>query len=305
MPIPDYQILMRPVLEHAQMGEFRTGEFVEILSDKLGLSAEEREEKVPSGRTTVISSRLSWARTYLKHAGLLESPRRGHFVITERGKAALADPEACIDNAFLKRYDEFRDFQKRSNNHNANVKEISSPQASITPEEALRAAYRQINDSLAADLLDRVRKSSPSTFESLLVKLFVAMRYGGTTEKPGHTLGRSGDDGVDGVINQDPLGVDQIYLQAKRYKQGNNIGSGAIRDFYGALDLQGATKGIFVTTSAFSKAATDTARQLGKTIVLIDGEKLSDLMLRYNIGCRDMEVMHIKRVDEDYFEQLI
>lgn len=243
-------------------------------------------------------------KTYLKQAGLLESPRRGHFIITDRGKAALADPTVQIDNAFLKQYNEFRAFKKRSNDRNVNVPEISGLQTDITPEEALRSAHEQINESLAADLLDRVRKSSPAMFESLLVKLFVAMGYGGTTEEAGRALGRSGDDGVDGVINQDPLGVDQIYLQAKRYALGNNIGAGAIRDFFGALDLKRATKGIFVTTSAFSKAAIDTARQLGKTIVLIDSEQLSLLMLRYNIGCRDMEALHIKKVDEDYFEQL-
>lgn len=303
MPIPDYQTLMRPILEHAQTGEFRIGGLVDILSDELELTVQERNEKVPSGRRTVIADRVNWAKTYLKQAGLLESPRRGHFVITHRGKAALADPNARIDNAFLKQYDEFISFKRRRNDHDVNAHEISSSQSETTPEEALRTAYEQISDSLAADLLDRVRQSSPDTFEHLLVDLFVAMGYGGTTEEAGRALGRSGDDGVDGVINQDPLGVDQIYLQAKRYALGNNIGPAAIREFFGALDLKRATKGIFVTTSAFSKAATDTAHQLGKTIVLIDGEQLSRLMLRYNIGCRDMEDLHIKRVDEDYFEQ--
>lgn len=304
MPIPDFQTLMRPVLEHAQMGEFRIGELIETLSDEFGLTAEERTAKVPSGSKTLIADRVPWAKTYLKQAGLLDSPRRGHFIITDRGKAALSDPQVRIDSVFLNRYDEFRAFKTRRDDHSVNVQEVDNYKMDVTPEEALRAAHEQINESLAADLLDRVRKSSPAMFEILLVNLFVAMGYGGTTEEAGRALGRSGDDGVDGVINQDPLGVDQIYLQAKRYALGNNIGAGAIRDFFGALDLKRATKGIFVTTSAFSKAATDTAGQLGKIIVLIDGEQLSRLMLRYNIGCRNMEDLHIKSVDEEYFEQL-
>lgn len=226
--------------------------------------------------------------------------RRAHFVITERGQAALADQSATIDNAYLKQFEEFRAFQGRSSDRTAPPEADDS--SDITPDEALRAAHKTINESLAADLLDRVRSASPAFFESLIVSLLVAMGYGGSSEEAGRALGRSGDDGVDGVIDQDPLGVDQIYLQAKRYAEGNSVGAGAIRDFFGALSLKRATKGIFVTTSTFSASATDTARNLGSRIVLIDGQQLARLMLRYNIGCRDEDVLHLKKVDEDFFE---
>lgn len=304
MPIPDYQTLMRPVLEHAAKGEVRIGALIETLSEQLGLSPDEREELLPSGKQTVIANRVHWAKTYLKQAGLVAPTRRGYFIITNRGKSALADPNARIDNAFLKQFDEFLAFQGRSSEREPGEVEATEKQADITPDEALRSAHKAINDSVASDLLDRVRQSSPVFFEDLLVSLFVAMGYGGSTEEAGRALGRSGDDGVDGVIDQDPLGVDQIYLQAKRYGEGNNIGPGAIRDFFGALSLKRATKGIFVTTSAFSSAAVDTARGLGSRIVLIDGPQLARLMLRYNIGCRDEEVLHLKKVDEDFFDNL-
>lgn len=303
MPIPDYQTLMRPVLEHAAMGEVRIGALIETLSEQLGLSPEEREEMLPSGKQTVIANRIHWAKTYLKQAGLVIPTRRAHFIITDRGKAALADPNVQIDNAFLKQFDEFLAFQGRSSERDSGDVQATEEQTDITPDEALRSAHKTINDSLGSDLLDRVRQSSPAFFEDLLVSLFVAMGYGGSAEDAGRALGRSGDDGVDGVIDQDPLGVDQIYLQAKRYAEGNNIGSSAIRDFFGALSLKRATKGIFVTTSAFSSAAIETARGLGSRIVLIDGPQLSRLMLRYNIGCRDEEILHLKRVDEDFFDQ--
>ena len=171
-----------------------------------------------------------------------------------------------------------------------------------TPDEALRRAHTAITSALAEDLLDRVRKSSPAFFERLIVALLLAMGYGGTSEDAGRALGQSGDAGVDGVIDQDPLGVDQIYVQAKRYGDGNNVGAGAIRDFYGALSLKKAQKGIFVTTSAFSSGAIETARGLGSRIVLIDGLQLAKLMTRYNVGCRDEDVLHIKKIDEDFFD---
>ena len=304
MPIPTHQSLMRPVLEQALKGEVQLGTLVSALSDELELTIEEREETVPSGKQTKITNRVSWAKTYLKQAGLLASSRRGHYIITDRGKEALADKDVRIDSAYLKNFDEFRAFQDRSSDKPADVAKIDIPQADLTPDEALREAHAQINDSLATDLLDRVRNASPTMFESMLVDLFIAMGYGGSKKDAGRTLGRTGDDGVDGVIDQDQLGVDQIYLQAKRYAKGNNVGAGAIRDFFGALSLKRATKGIFVTTSAFSESAINTAKGLGNRIVLIDGVQLSRLMLRYSIGCRDIEVLHLKKIDEDYFDQL-
>lgn len=303
MSIPDFQTLMRPVLTHAAKEEVRIGALIEALSDEFGLTPIEREELIPSGKQTVMANRVHWAKSYLKQAGLVAPTRRAHFIITDRGKTALSQSNAKINISFLKQFDEFQAFQGRSKDRaTASTKGDDTQAADITPDEALRAAHKGINDNLAAELLDRVRNASPAFFENLLVTLFIAMGYGGSTEEAGRPLGRSGDDGVDGVIDQDPLGVDQIYIQAKRFGENNNIGAGAIRDFFGALSLKRATKGIFVTTSAFSTAASKTASSLGSRIVLINGMQLSRLMLRYNVGCRDEEVLHVKKIDEDYFE---
>jgi restriction system protein len=304
--IPDYQTLMRPVLECAANGETRIGDAVDQLAETLGLNADDRAQMLPSGRQTTFANRVHWAKTYLVKAGLAEGTRRGHFRITARGEAALADSTAIINNAYLDQFKEFQDFRTRVNQGDGGgdvpPAQPSAPLGDETPDEALRRAHGAITGALAADLLDRVRKAKPDFFEKLIVELLLAMGYGGTSEEAGRALGQTGDDGVDGVIDQDPLGVDQIFVQAKRYAEGNNIGAGAIRDFFGALSLKKAQKGIFVTTSAFSQPAIDTARGLGSRIVLIDGQQLARLMIRYNVGCRDEDVLHIKRLDEDFFE---
>lgn len=304
---------MRPVLVCAAAGETRIGDTVDKLANQVGLTPEERAELLPSGKQTRFANRVNWAKAYLAKAGLVENTRRGYFRITPRGQAALADAAATINNAYLDQFKEFQDFKAKVNEADgaASGSAAAQPQVSApfgnpvdseTPDEALRKAHAAITGALAADLLDRVRKATPAFFERLIVELLLAMGYGGTSEEAGRALGQSGDDGVDGVIDQDPLGVDQIFVQAKRYSEGNNIGAGAIRDFYGALSLKKAHKGIFVTTSAFSQPAVDTARGLGSRIVLIDGLQLSRLMIRYNVGCRDQEVLHMKRVDEDFFD---
>ncbi len=304
--IPDYQTLMRPVLACAAAGEIRIGDAVEQLADKLGLTPDERAQLLPSGKQTMFANRVHWAKTYLVKAGLAEGTRRGYFRITPRGQAALADATATINNAYLDQFKEFQDFKVKVNEADGATAttqaQATAPLSTETPDEALRKAHGAITGALAADLLDRVRTATPAFFEKLIVELLLAMGYGGTSEEAGRALGQSGDDGVDGVIDQDPLGVDQIFVQAKRYAEGNNIAAGAIRDFYGALSLKKAHKGIFVTTSAFSQPAVDTARGLGSRIVLIDGLQLSRLMIRYNVGCRDEDVLHLKKVDEDFFE---
>ena len=304
--IPDYQTLMRPLLTCATAGEIRIGDAVEQLAQKLGLTPDERAQLLPSGKQTMFANRVHWAKTYLVKAGLVEGTRRGYFRITPCGQVALADATATINNAYLDQFKEFQDFKVKVNMADgataATPALASAPLSTETPDEALRKAHGAITGALAADLLDRVRKAAPAFFEKLIVELLLAMGYGGTSEEAGRALGQSGDDGVDGVIDQDPLGVDQIFVQAKRYAEGNNIGAGAIRDFYGALSLKKAHKGIFVTTSAFSQPAVDTARGLGSRIVLIDGLQLSRLMIRYNVGCRDEDVLHLKKVDEDFFE---
>lgn len=303
--IPDYQTLMRSVLECAAQSEVRIGNVVQQLADKLALSPEERAQLLPSGRQRTFANRVHWAKTYLLKARLVESTRWGYFRITSRGENALANATATINNAYLNQFKEFQDFKARVNEVDAPTVVTGPAQASEvteTPDEALRRAHSAITGALAAELLDRVREAPPAFFERLVVTLLIGMGYGGTSEEAGRAIGQSGDDGVDGIIDQDPLGVDQIYIQAKRYAEGNNVGPGAMRDFYGALSLKKAQKGIFVTTSAFSPAAIETARGLGSRIVLIDGLQLAKLMIRYNVGCRDEEVLHLKKVDEDFFE---
>ena len=305
MPIPDYQSLMLPVLSTASRGEVRIGEVAEQLADQLGLSPEERSELLPSGKQTVIRNRVHWAKFYLSKALLVEMTRRGHFRITARGEKVLDTHPSHIDNKFLRQFEEFYQFIERSNETVEDESQAIIPlleDEKQTPDETMRKAHRQIESALGQDLLDRIREEPPDFFERLIVSLLLSMGYGGSAENAGRTLGRSGDDGVDGVIEQDALGLDRVYIQAKRYAAGNSIGAGAIRDFFGSLDRHKATKGLFVTTSTFSESARETAQSLSKRIVLIDGSHLTRLMIRHNVGCRIEDTLHIKKVDEEFFE---
>ena len=310
--IPNYQEFMRPFLQVAykahsneQVNEVKLRDVINQLAEQFNLTDEERTETLPSGRQSVLDNRVGWARTYLTKAGLLDVTRREHFVITPRGIEAFKD-NVDINNDYLKRFDEFVAFKQKNNEptetQSTTVLPAAEAESDITPDEALRSAYRKINNALAEEIIERTRKVTPAFFENLLIELLLAMGYGGTGEGAAHALGKSGDNGIDGVINQDPLGVDQIYIQAKRYAQGNNVGSGDIRDFFGALNLKKAQKGIFITTSDFTPSAMQTAKDLGMRIVLINGKELAKLMLRYNIGSRDEQVLHLKKIDEEFFE---
>ena len=302
--IPDYQSLMLPVLRSAEKKAVKTQDVIKTLAEQFSLTDEERDELLPSGKQRTFDNRVNWAKTYLKQAGLLSYPQRGFFLATEEGLKVLQQSPDRIDNNFLKQYKSFQEFQSRKG---SNVDDTSdtlelTDKPGATPDEVLRTAHHHINSALAAELLERVRNSDPSFFENLIVKLLLAMGYGGTSEDAARALGQSGDNGVDGVVDQDPLGVDQIYIQAKRYAEGSNIGASDVRDFFGALNLKKAQKGIFFTTSAFSTSATQTAKDLGVRIVLIDGTQLSKLMIRYNIGCREEDVLHLKKVDDEFFD---
>ncbi len=304
--IPDYQTLMLPVLKSCAQGEMITSDVIEALAIEFQLTQEEKEQLLPSGKQSTFSNRIHWSKGYLKQAGLLSYPARSHFVLTEDGRKVLESNPDRIDNKFLEQFEAFQEFRSRKGTQSSNVsseREIILPSEDATPDELLRSSHKAIGDALAADLLGRVRDASPQFFEELIVELLIGMGYGGTSENAGKAIGKSGDDGVDGVIDQDPLGVDQIYIQAKRYAEGNNIGAGAIRDFFGALNLKKAQKGIFFTSSAFTSSAIQTASDLGVRIVLIDGLRLAKLMIRYNIGCRDEEVIHLKKIDEEFFDQ--
>jgi len=296
---------MLPVLVASSKGEIRISQVVEDLADQLGLSAEERSELLSSGKQTVFSNRVHWAKTYLNKAHLVEITRRGHFKITARGLDVLQSNPSAIDNNFLIQFEEFREFKEKSNGSSTQDSTATVPaieDQKQTPDEIMRLAHRQIEAALEQDLLDRIRTAPPAFFEHLIVNLLLNMGYGGSAADAGRALGRTGDDGVDGVIDQDALGLDRVYIQAKRYAAGKNIGAGAIRDFFGSLDRHKASKGLFVTTSTFSPSAKETAEFLSKRIVLIDGDQLAKLMIRHNVGCRIEDTLQIKKVDEEFFE---
>jgi restriction system protein len=298
---------MLPVLIASSTGEVRISEVVNQLAYQLGLSQEERNELLPSGKQTVFSNRVSWAKTHLSQAHLVEITRRGYFKITQEGEQVIQSNPLQIDNRFLMQFKSFQQFKEKSNllseqDIQTVIAELDLDDQKQTPDEVMRAAYQQIETALAQDLLDRIRAAPPDFFERLIVSLLLGMGYGGSVANAGRALGRSGDDGIDGVIDQDALGLDRVYIQAKRYASGNNIGSGAIRDFFGSLDRHKATKGLFVTTSNFSASAKETVDFLSKRIVLIDGHQLATLMIRHNVGCRIEDTLHIKKIDEEFFE---
>lgn len=307
MSVPDYQSLMLPVLEQSASGEVRIGDVVDQLARDLNLSEDDLAELIPSGKQTTFSNRVHWAKSYLKQAGFVEATKRAHFRISERGKEVLKSGIDKIDINYLKKFPEFIAFQNRSSGDDV-VDELSSPlkletvDISQTPDDLMRTTNRANNISLGQDIVDRIIVGTPAFFERVVVSLLLSMGYGGTFAEAGRAIGKAGDDGVDGVIDQDTLGLDRVYIQAKRYQHDNSIGPGAIRDFFGSLDMHKATKGLFVTTSTFTKSAVETADKLGKRIVLIDGRTLAQLMVRFNVGCRIEEVFEFKKIDEEFFE---
>ncbi len=309
MSIPDYQTLMLPVLRSASNGEVRISDVIAQLADEFRLTEAERSQLLPSGRITLFANRVHWAKTYLKQAGLISPTRRAHFVLTDRGRRALNSGQQRIDNRFLLQFPEFQDFKSRSKSDNEAEPQtpilLAEDSTAETPDEIMRKAHRQVLDQLMVEMIDRVVEAPPEFFERLIVELLVAMGFGGTVESAGQAIGRAGDNGVDGVIDQDALGLDRIYIQAKRYSSDNKVGAPAIRDFFGSLDRFKAAKGVFVTTSDFTRDAHETAELLSKRIVLIGGQRLAELMVRHNIGCRIEETLHVKKIDEDFFSDEI
>lgn len=299
MPIPDFQKLMKPVLVSAATGDRAISDVVEELTEEFDLTPEERNEILPSGKQTRFANRLHWARSYLKQAGLLTNTKRGHFALTETGKKVLENVPEHIDKAFLSQFPEYLEFKSRSGT--VDKDDVTAAPSQQTPDEVLNAAFSEITSALAEDLLAKLREADPAFFEDVIVRLLLKMGYGYDTQA-GRVIGQAGDDGVDGVINLDRLGVDQVYVQAKRYAAHNVIGSGALRDFYGALGMKDVTKGIFVTTSTFSLSAVQTAEKLGARIVLVDGPQLARLMIAHEVGCRVKRTYEIAEVDESFFE---
>jgi restriction system protein len=301
--IPDYQSLMLPLLRLLSDGkEYKYRDLIENLANEFKVSDEERKELLASGNQAVFDNRVGWAKTYLKKAGLVDSPRRAFFIITELGKHTLSQNLDRIDVKYLKQFPAFLEFQNLSRVANEVEEEngatLSSEQ---TPEESLDKAYQRIRKSLATELLNKVVDLSPAFFERLVVELMVKMGYGGSIKDAGKAMGKSGDEGIDGTIKEDKLGLDIIYIQAKRWKPGNVVGRPELQKFVGALAGQGAKKGIFITTSNFTKEALEYTPRNETKIVLIDGEQLAQLMIDYNLGCTPQQTYEVKKIDSDYF----
>jgi restriction system protein len=284
--IPNYQTLMLPLLKLAADGEeHKFSQAVDFLATEFGLTTEERNELLPSGSQAVFNNRVGWARTYLKQAGLLTSPKRGFFTITQHGEKLLATNPRQVDTSVLAQYPEFIDFKNRKKDKAENESELTptiEQESTLTPEDALAAAYNKLRSALETEILSAVKDASPSFFERVVVDLLVKMGYGGNRQDAGRALGRSGDGGIDGIINEDRLGLDVIYVQAKRWEA--VVGRPEIQKFAGALQGQRAKKGVFITTSSFTKDAREYASVIESKIILIEGELLSKLMAEHNVG---------------------
>jgi restriction system protein len=298
MTIPDYQAFMLPLLRLASDGkEHSMREAFDALADAFALTEEERTELLPSGRQPTFENRVGWAKTYLKKAGLLDSPKRGFFQVTQAGLEALKQAPPRIDRAFLMQYPAFVQFQRPQQDREEPAGDQEGEEQ--TPEEGIETAYQRVRQELAVELLQTVKSCSPAFFERLVVDLLVKMGYGGTRRDAGQAIGRTGDGGIDGIIKEDRLGLDVVYVQAKRWE--NTVGRPLIQQFAGALQGQRARKGIFITTSAFSQTAQDYVSRLDSKIVLIDGETLAQLMIDFDIGVATVATYALKRVDSDYF----
>jgi len=281
---------------------FSNADVINQISDEFGLTAEQRAELLPSGKQTIIKNRIGWAITYLKKAGLLQSPKRAHIQITELGQSVLAENPEKINVRFLKQFESFREFHTVKPKTNDSVEEINQALPD-TPDEQLQQAYQSLNQSLAEEVLENVKQVTPQAFEQLVVDLMIAMGYGGARKEAGQATQLTGDDGIDGIINEDKLGLDSIYLQAKRWE--NTVHRPEIDKFIGSLTRQGATKGVFITTSNFSQGAKDSVNGLNLSVVLVDGQQLAELMIEYNLGVSIKETYQVKTLDSDYFDGFI
>ena len=303
MPIPDYQSVMLPLLRRLSDGKLRLfKDVIAELADEYGLTPEERAHLLPSGGTLTFASRVGWAKTYMKKAGLLVQPRRGYVEITATGREVLASAPTRIDVQYLERFPSFVEFRTLTRDKTEAGEAADERPAELTPDEILEAAYRRSRDALADDLLDRIKNCTPAYFERVVVQLLIKMGYGGSREEAGQAVGQTGDGGIDGVINEDRLGLDAIYVQAKKW-DGRSVGPEDIRGFIGALDNKdGAHKGVFITTSTFTAAAVETAkRSRSYKIVLIGGQRLADLMIEHDLGVSPAATYELKRIDSDFF----
>ena len=301
MAIPDYESIMLPLLELASAANndgMKVADAIDKLATNFKLNDKERTELLPSGGTFRFSSRVSWARTYLQKAGLLEAPKRGYTRITPRGLSVLKQKPEKVDTKFLTQFPEFNSFQGKKKP----VKMEVEPGLHGTPLEAIESFYEQFREGLATDLLDRVKKCTPQFFERLVIQVLLKMGYGGSLQDAGSALGKTGDGGIDGVIREDKLGLDNIYIQAKKWTD-KSVGTPDLDQFSGALSKKKANKGIFITTSSFTKDAQVSLKDYSSRIVLIDGEQLAKYMIDYGVGVSVMNVFELKKIDSDFFEE--
>jgi restriction system protein len=307
MAVPDYQSVMLPLLRFTgeRNDETSTGEAVEVLAKEFKLTDEDLKEMLPSGIQSTFVNRVGWAATHMKKAGLLEATRRGYYRITPRGQELLKKQPKAVNVKLLRQYPEFLQFQQLKGTRSGDKESSSGATLDVTtatPSEALETAHENLRDELADELLARLKKSSPSFFERVVVELLVKMGYGGSRADAGKAIGKSGDGGIDGIIKEDKLGLDVVYIQAKRWEN-NAVGRPDVMQFAGALQLQKANKGIFITTSRFTEDARSYVSQIGSKIVLIDGEQLTSLMIEHDVGLSIVSMYPVKKIDTDYFDE--
>ena len=301
MAVPEYQKFFYPILKCTVDGEeHKIQDIYEQVAVIFGLTEDDKAERIPSGTQQTYKNRIGWGSTYLKKAGLLASPRRGIIQITVQGRKALQENPENIDYAYLKNFEGFQTFIGGNTDHSDTKKEETVTISDQTPQEMIGSSYQNIRNQLADELLEQIGNCSPAFFEQLVIDLLVAMGYGGSMQDAAKAVGRSGDDGIDGIIKQDKLGLDVVLIQAKRWQ--NTVGRPEIQAFVGSLAGNRAKKGVFITISKFSREAEDYVKRIEQKVVLIDGELLSSLMIDHDIGVSEEERYVIKRIDTDYFE---
>ena len=298
MSIPDFQSIMLPLLNFCADGKEHTNrEAIDTLSEQFGLTEEEQKQPLPSGQQRVFDNRVAWARAHMKMGHLVENTRRGVFRITDRGKDVLSKSPSEINLRFLQQFPEY--IQARAKHKTNRDQDASEDQEAKTPEEQLEQAYETLRESLASELLSQLKSASPAFFEKVVVEVLVKMGYGGSRKDAGQAIGRSGDEGIDGIIKEDRLGLDIIYIQAKKWE--NTISRPEIQKFAGALQGKRARKGIFITTSEFSNGANEYVSAIDSKIILIDGQQFAKLMMDFSVGVSTEAVYELKKLDSDYF----
>ncbi len=301
--IPDYQSIMLPLLKKISDGKvYKFRNLIDMLSEDFKLTEDELKELLPSGQQPIFDNRVGWANTYMKKAGLIKSEKRGYLQITDLGQKVLSDNPKEINVKFLRQFESFNEFTKVKKNGSVKSKEIKEvTEEEQTPEEMLEYAHQKLTNDLSQELIETIKICSPRFFENLVIDLLLAMGYGGSRVDAGKAIGKSSDGGVDGIIKEDKLGLDIIYVQAKRWE--NTVPTREVRDFAGALLAKKAKKGIFITTSDFPKSAIEYVNQIEPKLILIDGQRLGELMIEFDVGVSTQRNYKVKRIDSDYFEE--